>query len=232
MLPDLNVCSQKGLVERFDGSIGAGSVFMPYGGRYQLTETQAMVAKLPVLKGHTDTVTMMSYGFDPGFPAGAHTGAVYAVVSSVAKIVAAGGDYSRIRFTFQSISEGMTRTHPGGASPSPHFWAPTAHSWALACPPSEERTACPGTLTRRTVKLNVPPTLVSFAVDVNSHKNVITPEFKRPGSKIVVFRIAKNQYDLPDYSQVMDGYGKIFEDIKAGRIISAYAVEGNALQRQ
>ena len=101
MLSDLNVCSQKGLVERFDGSIGAGSVFMPYGGRYQLTETQAMVAKLPVLKGHTDTVTMMSYGFDPRLSSWSpYHGAVYAVVSSVAKIVAAGGDYSRIRFTF------------------------------------------------------------------------------------------------------------------------------------
>ena len=106
MLSDLNVCSQKGLVERFDGSIGAGSVFMPYGGRYQLTETQAMVAKLPVLKGHTDTVTMMSYGFDPRLSSWSpYHGAVYAVVSSVAKIVAAGGDYSRIRFTFQDERE-------------------------------------------------------------------------------------------------------------------------------
>ena len=86
-----------------------------------------------------------------------------------------------------------------------------------------------GTFDTEDGEINVPPTLVSFAVDVNSHKNVITPEFKRPGSRIVVFRIAKNQYDLPDYSQVMDGYGKIFEDIKAGRIISAYAVEGKGL---
>ena len=108
MLSDLNVCSQKGLVERFDGSIGAGSVFMPYGGRYQLTETQAMVAKLPVLKGHTDTVTMMSYGFDPRLSSWSpYHGAVYAVVSSVAKIVAAGGDYSRIRFTFQEYFRRM-----------------------------------------------------------------------------------------------------------------------------
>ncbi|WP_321016736.1 phosphoribosylformylglycinamidine synthase, partial [Hungatella effluvii] len=102
VLSDLNVCSQKGLVEMFDGSIGAGSVFMPYGGKYQLTETQSMVAKLPVLSGKTDTVTMMSYGFDPYLSSWSpYHGAVYAVVSSVAKIVAAGGDYKKIRFTFQ-----------------------------------------------------------------------------------------------------------------------------------
>ena len=93
----------------FDGSIGAGSVFMPYGGKYQLTETQAMVAKLPVLKGKTDTVTMMSYGFDPYLSSWSpYHGAVYAVLSSVAKIVAAGGDYSKIRFTFQEYFRRMT----------------------------------------------------------------------------------------------------------------------------
>ena len=102
LLSGLNVCSQKGLVEMFDGSIGAGSVYMPYGGKYQLTETQSMVAKLPVLKGKTDTVTMMSYGFDPYLSSWSpYHGAVYAVVSSVAKIVAAGGDFKKIRFTFQ-----------------------------------------------------------------------------------------------------------------------------------
>ena len=102
VLSDLNECSQKGLVERFDGSIGAGSVLMPYGGKYQLTETQAMVAKLPVLKGKCDTVTMMAYGFDPYLSKWSpYHGAVYAVIDSVAKIVAAGGDYNKIRFTFQ-----------------------------------------------------------------------------------------------------------------------------------
>ena len=104
-LSDLNCCSQKGLVEMFDGSIGAGSVFMPYGGKYQLTETQAMVAKLPVLEGKTDTVTMMSYGFDPYLSSWSpYHGAVYAVLESVARIVANGGDYKKIRFTFQEYS--------------------------------------------------------------------------------------------------------------------------------
>ena len=108
-LSDLNVCSQKGLVEMFDGSIGAGSVFMPYGGKYQLTEVQTMVAKLPVLKGKTDFVTMMSYGFDPYLSSwSAYHGAIYAVVESMAKIVCAGGDFKKIRFTFQEYFRRMT----------------------------------------------------------------------------------------------------------------------------
>ena len=107
-LADLNECSQKGLVERFDGSIGAGSVYMPYGGKYQLTETQSMVAKLPVLKGSCDTVTMMSYGFDPYLSSWSpYHGAIYAVTDSVAKIVAAGGDFSKIRFTYQEYFRRM-----------------------------------------------------------------------------------------------------------------------------
>ena len=109
MLSDLNVCSQKGLVEMFDGSIGAGSVFMPHGGKYQMTETQAMVAKVPVLNGTTDSVSMMSYGFDPYLSSWSpYHGAVYAVTESIAKIVAAGGDYRKIRFTFQEYFRRMT----------------------------------------------------------------------------------------------------------------------------
>ncbi|MFR6219285.1 MAG: phosphoribosylformylglycinamidine synthase [Enterocloster bolteae] len=230
MLSDLNVCSQKGLVERFDGPIGAGSVFMPYGGRYQLTETQAMVAKLPVLKGHTDTVTMMSYGFDPRLSSWSpYHGAVYAVVSSVAKIVAAGGDYSRIRFTFQEYFRRMNENPSRWSQPFSALLGAYSAQLGFGLPSIGGKDSMSGTFDTEDGEINVPPTLVSFAVDVNSHKNVITPEFKRPGSKIVVFRIAKNQYDLPDYSQVMDGYGKMFKDIKAGRIISAYAVEGNGL---
>ena len=115
-LKDLNCCSQKGLVEMFDSSIGAGSVLMPYGGKYQLTETQAMVAKLPVLEGKTDTVTMMAYGFDPYLSSWSpYHGAVYAVVESIARIVASGGDYSKIRFTFQEYFRRMTE--------DPHRWS-------------------------------------------------------------------------------------------------------------
>ena len=230
MLAGLNACSQKGLVERFDGSIGAGSVFMPYGGKYQLTETQSMVAKLPVLKGHTDTVTMMSYGFDPYLSSWSpYHGAVYAVVSSVAKIVAAGGDYSRIRFTFQEYFRRMNSDPSRWSQPFAALLGAYSAQLGFGLPSIGGKDSMSGTFDTEDGEINVPPTLVSFAVDVNSSKNIITPEFKKPGSRIVEFKIARDQYDLPDYAQVMDGYGKLFNDIKAGRIISAYAVEGKGL---
>ena len=231
LLASLNVCSQKGLVEMFDGSIGAGSVFMPYGGKYQLTETQAMVAKLPVLEGQCDTVTMMSYGFDPYLSSWSpYHGAVYAVLSSVAKIVAAGGDYKKIRFTFQEYFQRMTEDPTRWSQPFAALLGAYSAQMGFGLPSIGGKDSMSGTFNdERHGEINVPPTLVSFAVDVASCKHIITPEFKKPGSKIVLFTIDKDQYDLPDYSQIMDGYGKVFEDIKAGKIISAYAVEGKGI---
>ena len=232
LLASLNVCSQKGLVEMFDGSIGAGSVFMPYGGKYQLTETQAIVAaKLPVLKGKCDTVTMMSYGFDPYLSSWSpYHGAVYAVLSSVAKIVAAGGDYKKIRFTFQEYFQRMTEDPTRWSQPFAALLGAYSAQMGFGLPSIGGKDSMSGTFNdEQHGEINVPPTLVSFAVDVASSKTVITPEFKKPGSKIVLFTIDKDRYDLPDYAQIMDGYGKVFEDIKAGRIISAYAVEGRGI---
>ncbi len=230
MLGDLNVCSQKGLVERFDGSIGAGSVLMPYGGAYQLTETQAMVAKLPVLEGHTDTVTMMSYGFDPYLSSWSpYHGAVYAVVSSVAKIVAAGGDYRKIRFTFQEYFRRMNEQPARWSQPFAALLGAYSAQLGFGLPSIGGKDSMSGTFDDEHGEIDVPPTLVSFAVDVNSGRNIITPELKRPGSKLIWFRIARDGYDLPDYAQMMDGYGRLFEEIKAGRIISAYAVERRGL---
>ena len=226
VLADLNVCSQKGLVEMFDGSIGAGSVFMPYGGKYQLTETQSMVAKLPVLEGKTDTVTMMSYGFDPYLSSWSpYHGAVYAVVSSVAKIVAAGGDYQKIRFTFQEYFRRMTEDATRWSQPFSALLGAYNAQIGFGLPSIGGKDSMSGTFN----DIDVPPTLVSFAVDIADQKHIITPEFKKAGSKIVVFKIEKDEYDLPVYSQIMDGYGKLYEDISAGRIISAYAVEGHGI---
>ena len=226
LLKNLNVCSQKGLVEMFDGSIGAGSVFMPYGGKYQLTETQSMVAKLPVPEGKTDTVTMMSYGFDPYLSSWSpYHGAVYAVVSSVAKIVAAGGDYRKIRFTFQEYFRRMTEDPARWSQPFAALLGAYNAQIGFGLPSIGGKDSMSGTFN----EIDVPPTLVSFAVDVASSKHIITPEFKKAGSKIVVFKIERDEYDLPVYGQIMDGYGKLFEDIKAGRIISAYAVEGHGM---
>ena len=231
VLADLNVCSQKGLVEMFDGSIGAGSVFMPYGGKYQLTETQTMVAKLPVLKGTTDTVTMMSYGFDPYLSSWSpYHGSIYAVISSVAKIVANGGDYSKIRFTFQEYFKRMTEDAARWGAPFAALLGAYNAQLGFGLPSIGGKDSMSGTFNdEQHGEINVPPTLVSFAVDVASHKHIITPEFKKAGSKIVVFKIEKDNYDLPVYSQILDGYGKLHEDIKAGKIISAYAVEGHGM---
>ncbi len=142
-LKDLNVCSQKGLVEMFDGSIGAGFRIMPYGGKYQMTETQAMVAKLPVLNGECDTVTMMSYGFDPYLSNWSpYHGAVYAVTESVAKIVAAGGDYRKIRFTFQEYFRRMEKIRRDGVSRLQHSWVHMMHSLDSGFRLSGEKTVC------------------------------------------------------------------------------------------
>ncbi len=225
-LKDLNCCSQKGLVEMFDGSIGAGSVFMPYGGKYQLTETQAMVAKLPVLEGKTDTVTMMSYGFDPYLSSWSpYHGAVYAVLESVARIVANGGDYSKIRFTFQEYFRRMTEDPKRWSQPFAALLGAYSAQLGFGLPSIGGKDSMSGSFN----EIDVPPTLVSFAVDVASDKTIITPELKQAGSKLVLLKIEKDEYDLPDYTQIMDQYAKFHADIKAGRILSAYALDGKGL---
>ena len=225
-LKDLNVCSQKGLVEMFDGSIGAGSVFMPYGGKYQLTETQTMVAKLPVLKGKTDTVTMMSYGFDPYLSSWSpYHGAIYAVVESVAKIVASGGDYSKIRFTFQEYFRRMTSDPHRWSQPFAALLGAYSAQMGFGLPSIGGKDSMSGSFN----EIDVPPTLVSFAVDVASDKTIITPELKAAGNKLVLLTVPKNEYDLPDYGYMMDQYGKFHEDIKAGKIVSAYALDSHGV---
>ena len=231
MLGSLNVCSQKGLVERFDASIGAGTVMMPYGGKFQQSEIQTMVAKLPVLKGKCDAVTMMSYGFDPYLSSWSpYHGAVYAVLSSVAKIAAAGGDYRKIRFTFQEYFQRMTEDPTRWGQPFAALLGAYNAQMGFGLPSIGGKDSMSGTFNEEDGKeVNVPPTLVSFAVDVASEKTAISPEFKTAGNKIVVFKIEKDAYDLPVYSQITEGYGKLFEDIKAGRIVSAYAVERHGM---
>ena len=225
-LKDLNVCSQKGLVEMFDGSIGAGSVFMPHGGKYQMTETQAMVAKLPVLTGKCDTVTMMSYGFDPYLSSWSpYHGAVYAVLESVAKIVANGGDYSKIRLTFQEYFRRMTEDPSRWSQPFAALLGAYDVQLGLGLPSIGGKDSMSGTFQ----DIDVPPTLVSFAVDVAEQKDIITPELKKAGNKLVWFRVEKDQYDLPVYAQVMDQYGKFREDIQNGNIVSAYVLDRHGI---
>ena len=221
-LSDLNVCSQRGLVETFDASIGAGSVFMPYGGKYQLTETQAMVAKLPVLHGKTDTVTMMSYGFDPYLSSWSpYHGAVYAVTQSMAKIVAAGGDYKKIHFTFQEYFRRMTCEPSRWSQPFAALLGAFDAQMGFELPSIGGKDSMSGTFN----DIDVPPTLVSFAVDVADGHDIITPELKRPGSLLLVFPMERDEFDLPVYESVMELYGYVTKLIRQGKILSAYALD-------
>ena len=225
-LADLNVCSQKGLVEMFDSSIGAGSVLMPYGGKNQLTETQAMVAKVPVQNGTTNTVTMMSYGFDPYLSSWSpYHGAAYAVTESVARIVAAGGDYKKIRFTFQEYFRRMTEDPKRWSQPFAALLGAYAAQMGFGLPSIGGKDSMSGTFN----DIDVPPTLVSFAVDVAKLQDVITPELKKAGNKLVWLRAPKDQYDLPDYAAIMDQYEKLHNDIQAGKVVSAYALDRHGI---
>ena len=225
-LSDLNVCSQKGLVEMFDGSIGAGSVFMPYGGKYQLTEVQTMVAKLPVLKGKTDFVTMMSYGFDPYLSSwSAYHGAIYAVVESMAKIVCAGGDFKKIRFTFQEYFRRMTEDPARWGEPMKALLGAFDAQMGFGLPSIGGKDSMSGTFN----DLDVPNTLVSFAVDTGSYNDIITPEFKKAGNKIVLFGIERDEYDLPVYSQVMALYNAVAKAIADKAVVSAYTLNAKGI---
>ena len=225
-LADLNVCSQKGLVEMFDGSIGAGSVYMPYGGKYQLTETQSMVAKLPVLTGKCDTVAMMSYGFDPYLSSWSpYHGSIYAVLESLSRIVTAGGDYKKVRFTFQEYFRRMSEDPKRWSQPVAALLGAYNAQMGFGLPSIGGKDSMSGTFN----EIDVPPTLVSFAVDVAKEADIITPELKAAGNKLVMFNIEKDQYDLPVYAQVMKLYDDVHTLIQKGAIISAYALDGKGL---
>lgn len=225
-LKDLNVCSQKGLVEMFDSSIGTGSVLMPYGGKYQLTETQVMVAKLPVRTGKTDTVTMMSYGFDPYLSEWSpYHGAVYAVTESMSKIVAAGGDYQKIRFTFQEYFKRMTGDPARWSQPFSALLGAYDAQIGFGLPSIGGKDSMSGTFG----DIDVPPTLVSFAVDTAKHTDIITPELKEAGNILVKFNLQKDVYDIPIYKEVMELYAEIAEFIADGIVVSAYTLDAKGV---
>ena len=226
LLNDLNVCSQKGLVEMFDSSIGAASVLMPYGGKYQLTETQSMIAKLPVLKGKTDTVTMMSYGFDPYLSSWSpYHGSVYAVLESMSKIVAGGGDYRKIRFTFQEYFRRMNEEAERWSQPFAALLGAYDAQIGFGLPSIGGKDSMSGTFN----EIDVPPTLVSFAVDIAKHADIITPELKQAGNKVVSFVIEKDEFDIPKYEAIMELYDNIHKLILDKTILSAYAVDAKGV---
>ena len=225
-LKDLNVCSQKGLVEMFDGSIGAGSVYMPYGGKYQLTETQSMVAKIPVMTGKCDAVTMMSYGFDPYLSSWSpYHGSVYAVLESISKIVAAGGDYKKIRFTFQEYFRRMSEDPKRWSQPFAALLGAYQAQMSFGLPSIGGKDSMSGTFN----DIDVPPTLVSFAVDVAKEQDIVTPELKTAGDKLMYFTIDHDAYDLPDYEQVMKLYDAVYALIQDKKLKAVYALDAKGL---
>ena len=225
-LGDLNVCSQKGLVERFDSSIGAGTVTMPYGGQYQLTQTQSMVAKLPVLGGKTDTVTMMSYGFDPYLSSWSpYHGAIYAVTESIAKIIASGGSFEKLHFTFQEFFRRMSMDPKRWSQPFAALLGAYDAQIGYGIASIGGKDSMSGTYEDKGHDIDVPPTLVSFAVDVADVNEVVTPELKTPGDLLVRFPIEKDEYDIPVYDRVIELYEKITGLLRSGVAVAGYALD-------
>ena len=220
-LGDLNVCSQKGLVEMFDSSIGAGSVVMPYGGKYQLTPTQSMVGKLPLLDGKCDTVTIMSYGMDPYQTSWSpFHGAAYAVLSSVAKIAAAGGDASRVRLTFQEYFKKLGNDPYRWGEPFAALLGAYNAQMGLKLPAIGGKDSMSGTFN----DIDVPPTLCSFAVGISDLQHVVTPELKQAGNKLVLLDIKEKEFGMPDYEDALSQYAALRKAIEAGLVKSTYAL--------
>lgn len=221
MLKDLNSSSQKGLVEMFDSTVGGKSVYMPYGGNYMLSETQSMIAKLPLVDKDSDFVTIMSYGFDPYMAQWSpYHSAAYAVLDSVAKVVAAGGDYSKIYLSFQEYFKKLGTEAKRWGEPFAALLGAYSAQKGLSLAAIGGKDSMSGSFN----DLDVVPTLVSFAVATGSVEDIISPELKNKGSKLILIDIAKDKYDMPDYADVKETYAKVHEDIKNKRIISAYAL--------
>ncbi|MBQ7679691.1 MAG: phosphoribosylformylglycinamidine synthase [Butyrivibrio sp.] len=224
-LADLNVASQRGLVEMFDASIGAATVTMPFGGKYQQTPTQAMAAKLPVLEGETDDASLMAYGFDPVLSTySPYHGAVYAVTESIARIAASGGDPRKIHFTFQEYFRRMVQ---------PSDWSEPLTAllgaYEAQCRYGLASIGGKDSMSGSFNEIHVPPTLVSFAVDMADARNVITPELKKAGNQLLHVPIRTDADALPDYDAVLKLYGEVASLIREGRIVSAWVLDGSGI---
>ena len=225
-LRQLNVCSQKGLVEMFDSSIGAGTVLMPFGGIYQATPTEGMAAKIPVLTGTTNTATLMTYGYDPRLSKWSpFHGAVYAVVEAVAKVVAMGGNYHNIRLTLQEYFERLGVDAVKWGNPFSALLGALHAQQQLGIAAIGGKDSMSGTFK----ELSVPPTLVAFAVNVVKASQVISPEFKQVGSQVVLVPMLRNQYELPEFTTLGQNYDKITALIAAGKVVAAHTIKVGGL---
>ncbi len=220
-LKDLNVCSQKGLAERFDSTIGGNTVLMPFGGKKQLTPAEGMVAKLPVQGAETNTATAMTFGFHPALSSWSpFHGALYAVVESVAKMAAIGADTTRIRLTFQEYFEHLGKDPEKWGKPFSSLLGALLAQHELGIPAIGGKDSMSGTFE----DLHVPPTLVSFAVSVLPADQAISPEFKHAGNKVWFIPCQKDEQHLPKFQLLKKTYAKLHELIREKRVFSAQSI--------
>ncbi len=227
-IKDLNVCSQKGLVEGFDHTVGSSTVLMPLGGKYKLTPAEGMVAKIPVLEGVTNTCSLMSYGYEPKLSKWSpFHGGYYAVIKSVAKIVAMGGDYKKIRLTFQEYFERIGNDPTKWGKPFSALLGAFLVQKELDTPSIGGKDSMSGTFE----DIHVPPTLVSFAVATDNVDNIISPEFKEIGSTVALIKLDINENGMVNFEQLKSNYSTIKELIDKGQIISASTVKFGGVAR-
>ena len=221
MISNLNVCSQKGLVERFDSTIGAGTVLMPYGGKYQNTPTQAMAAKIPVLKGETKTASIMAWGYNPFLSSKSpYHGAMSAVVESVAKVVAAGGTYEKCWLTFQEYFERTQNDPERWGKPMAALLGAYKAQIELSCGSIGGKDSMSGTFE----DIDVPPTLVSFAVSVADSDRIVSNEFKKAGSKVILIKPEYDENKLVSFDSLRKVFEKVESLISEGKVLSSWAV--------
>lgn len=225
-LERLAVCSQKGLAERFDSTIGAGTVLMPFGGSRQLTPAEGMAAKLPVQRGDTITGTLMTFGYNPVIAKWSpFHGAVYAIVEAVAKIAAMGGDYRRIRLTLQEYFAKPADDPRRWGKPFAALLGAYYTQMRLGIPAIGGKDSMSGSFK----ELDVPPTLVAFALAVADIRRVLSPEFKKAGSQVVLLPLKRDSAELPDFEQLCRNYSRVYQLTGSGRILSAISVKSGGL---
>jgi len=221
MLGDLNVCSQKGLGEQFDGTIGAGSTLLPFGGKYQATPAQCMVAKLPLTTGETFPGTAMSWGFVPRLAKWSpFHGAVYAIVEAVARIVATGGDYRTIRLTLQEYFEKLGSDPVRWGKPFAALLGALRAQEALGIPAIGGKDSMSGTFH----SISVPPTLVAFALTAVDVRTVISPEFKGVAHTVVLLPFARDTAEMPDFAAAKAMFSAMHAAITKGAVLAAHTV--------
>ena len=221
VLKDLNVCSQKGLVEKFDNTIGSNTVLLPFGGKYQRTPIQGMVAKIPVLDGKTTTSSIMTFGYNPkiGKWSPFH-GALYAVVESICKLVAVGGDYKTTRLTFQEYFEKLGKDKTKWGKPFSALLGAYYAQKEFGIPARGGKDSMSGTFEH----INVPPTLVSFAVDTVDAEYVVSQEFKKAGSVLAVIKTPTLESGIPDFDILKKNLDKIRELTQTKKVLASYAL--------